>query len=301
MLVDICRGMSPSTSAFPEYWFPPLACSAATYSARVAAGKKRMRGWRAAICGLARDVGMILPKTIARVETTGELFRDYRVFIYENDSLDDTAEQLLCWQDRNRKVTVLCERHGNKRFPQIASTTRSTYLARYRNEYLCACREDPLGFDVLIVLDTDLLGGWSLEGLCHSFSFKGWDVIGSQGLFYRGGRRSALVQFDAWAFRAAGRSEPHHYAEVNQQLWARGSDLVQVWSVFGGMAVYWFESMKAASYSGEDCEHVMLHKAMRSGGHDRIFLNPSQITLYNDIPPDLRSCGPYSRPATLGG
>ena len=44
------------------------------------------------------------------------------------------------------------------------------------------------------------------------------------------------------------------------------------------------KAMKAASYAGGDCEHVVLHRAMRESGFDRLFLNPSQIVLYNDWP-----------------
>ena len=53
-----------------------------------------------------------------------------------------------------------------------------------------------------------------------------------------------------------------------------------VHSCFGGIGLYRMEAWLAARYSGDDCEHVTLHRRMREAGYGRQFLNPSQIALY---------------------
>jgi hypothetical protein len=85
------------------------------------------------------------------------------------------------------------------------------------------------------------------------------------------------------AFRRVGHDEPHHNDEINALRFRRGVPLQPVWSCFGGLGVYRMECLRAAEYSGEDCEHVYLHRKLRQAGFTRLFLNPSQITLYDRV------------------
>ncbi|WP_167268529.1 glycosyltransferase family A protein [Dyadobacter arcticus] len=248
---------------------------------------------RVAICGLARDVQDMLPGTKLFIETLGSLFLDYRVYIVENDSIDQTPSILKAWASENQRVKVICNTFGHPRFKQIKDNTRASMLAFHRNMYLKAVSGECHDFDVLIVLDTDIEIGWSIQGICHSFSHSNWDVIGSQGLFFRKSKVSEIVHFDAWAFREKGRVESHENAIINRLMWAKGSALIPLWSCFGGLAIYNSTCLPFMNYSGPDCEHVELHNNLRNFGCDRIFLNPSQIVLYNSIPQNHQSQGPY--------
>jgi hypothetical protein len=56
--------------------------------------------------------------------------------------------------------------------------------------------------------------------------------------------------------------------------------MVPVYSCFGGLGVYRIEAMLTCEYGDSDCEHVCLHRDMRTAGLDRQYLNPSQIAFF---------------------
>jgi hypothetical protein len=142
-------------------------------------------------------------------------------------------------------------------------------------------------FDAYIVFDSDL-HSVSLEGILHSLSYWGqFDAMASNGLKLITKKRKThglhtekkLIQYDCWAWREES-WDVIPYRNTHHRVPARGSDLISVWSAFGGMCIYPRAPYETTEYSGEDCEHVKMHKAMREKGFGRIYVNPSQITLY---------------------
>lgn len=255
-------------------------CNDRAYQQSVLHGYKLARTQNVAILGLARDVAPVLPLTIARIERLGAIFADYRVFIYENDSIDGTDKILRCWSEVNQRVCVIHESLG---IPYLkgSSGERMRNLARFRNvvreSMLTACRG--LGMTICIVADLDLQGGWSCDGIAHSVGLLGsFDVMASNGLRRRR-RKGPWRQFDSWAFRE-GSWEAISWKEVRHRVPDRGDSLIRLNSAFGGLALYPMHVYQAAEYGGEDCEHVVLHRRLSALGYDRLFLNPSQIVIY---------------------
>ena len=267
----------------------------------VALGLQRMSASIVYICGLARSVALLLPTLIARIEHLGSMFRSYKVLIVENDSCDTTPEQLNQWAISNTKVQVISFEAGLPHYPSIVSTARTCQLAALRN--LCLSWAETEKPDFLIMLDTDLEGGWSYEGIAHTFGCDSWDAVGSNGLFFfravfRNKLRRYCKYYDSWALRKAFRRTSlslGHYLPYK-----RGTSLVPCHSCFGGLAVYRYTSIVGCSYSGNDCEHVGLHKQMRARGCDKIFVNPNQITEYNERKPVV-TCVLLSGNADLSG
>lgn len=284
--IDARFATGNSFDAFPESAFPCHPGLEAAYTARVAAGRDRMREATVVICGLCRDVRHYLPRFASRVERLGALFRDYQVVLYENDSADRTLEFLEDWSRKNPRIHVLSDQLGALSYPQVRSAERATKLALYRNR----CREYAVRHfaqsHFLIVADADLAGGWSFDGIASTFGHEDWDFVGSNGLakrrFENPEDQPGYIHFDAWAFRKAGHPAPHPNHEVNGLVFRRGQPLVPVWSCFGGLGVYRIESLRNSAYSGPDCEHVELHQRMHEQGFHRRFLNPSQIVLYTN-------------------
>lgn len=267
---------------FPEARFQPSAANRAAYLRALTAGYSTMRNQRVVLAGLARDVAWVLPRTMARLERLGSLFADYRIVIYENDSADETLDMLTRWARENRRVTVLSEeRHDPVNIP-IRCLQRAERMAYYRNQYREYIVDRYSDYDAVGVVDTDLEGGWSYDGVAHTFGHMEWDAVGSYGILYkrRGLQSNRAIHFDAWAFRAAGSHEPLSNSVVNSMQWERGEPFVPVTSCFGGLAVYRMPAFSSSEYDGHDAEHVGLHRRMAASGHGRIFLNPSQITLY---------------------
>lgn len=252
------------------------------HSARVARGYRRMSESRVVLCGLARDVAGVLPRTIARLESLGERFADYQVVIYENDSVDETRATLARWAHRNPRVHVESEVLNAPVNPVARCTQRATRMAAYRNRCHDYVRKECADFDAVIVVDTDLPGGWSEDGIADTFGQPGWDFVGSNGIILKrlGMTLDVPLQYDAWAFRLDDEMSPLTTAAVNAMWWRVGEPMVPVTSCFGGVGVYRTEAFLSSRYEGWDSEHIPFHAGMRAAGYRRTFLNPSQITYY---------------------
>lgn len=269
---------------FPEQHYPVDEQRATDYSRYVRRGYLNMRQHSIVICGLARNIEAFLANTMARLEFTGRLFKDYRIIVYENDSTDQTLPMLRQWAENNSKVHLITETLGMPVNPGTRDMARVDRMARYRNICRNYIVQHYADWPYTMVVDMDLPGGWSYDGLANSFGHNHWDFIGSNGLLDinpprgRGNRRT--VYYDAWAFRSFGRPEPHEAQEVNPMVFKRGQLLLPVFSCFGGLGLYTTQAMVKCEYRGGDCEHVPFHNQMRSLGMNRMFLNPSQIVLY---------------------
>lgn len=241
-----------------------------------------MRDRSVVVCGLARDIGTTLAATVQRIEGLGELFGSYQVVLYENDSTDCTPDLLHGWSQENDRVTILTETLDHPVHPTKRCLKRAECMAYYRNQYHQFVREECAATDFVIVLDTDLEGGWSMEGIAHTLGQDDWDFVGSNGIIFKriGPQRNRKMQYDAWAFRLRGQDQPLDTRLVNEMQWERGEPMVPVNSCFGGLGVYRTEAFLSSEYGGSDIEHLHLHRGMREQGFGRQFLNPSQITLY---------------------
>jgi hypothetical protein len=275
--------MSADLASFNEDRFLPSPLRASEYYARVEAGRLRMKDQKIVITGLARNIAPVLGKTMARIERTGQMFRDYRVVIFENDSKDNTAEQLNGWSKINSRVTAISEERLDPINPGKRCLDRATRMATYRNKYREHINAHLTDYDSVMVIDLDLPGGWSYDGIANSFGQETeWDFVGSNGIIFKDyeGVQGRQLYYDAWAFRSKGRWEPMHAIKVNPLNWPRGEPLFPVNSCFGGLGIYKMEAMRVASYDGSDCEHVPFHRQMVAAGLTNLFLNPSQIVLY---------------------
>lgn len=267
---------------FPERFFRPVATDRPSYEATCRRGYAAMAGKRVVVTGLARNLGAILPTTIRRVERLCRLFADYRVVVFENDSTDNTRLLLRKWALDDRRVRAVSEDRNDPVNPGTRCLKRVERMARYRQR----CQEEILAhhrqFDAVIVVDLDILGGWSEDGIANSFGHRHWDFIGGNGLIYRrsGHRVNTLRQYDTWAFRVDADYRPFSTAVAGGFLFRCGEPLVPVTSCFGGLGIYQMPAYEAGEYSGADVEHVGFHRSMSRKGFSRLFLNPSQIVMY---------------------
>jgi hypothetical protein len=270
---------APFASDFNEDHWPCVVVHQDSYAMSNNHGRMKMGRTRAVLCGLARDLGTSIHRTIFCIERLGAMFADYRVVVFENDSQDETLPHLRSWHVANSRVTILSETLGHPRWPPVRDHERMRQLAYYRNRYRAHVVDHFGDFDYVIVLDTDL-AGWSTDGVVNTIGHSGWDVVAANGLSPWRGRH---IFYDCWAFRALGHPEPHtDLVPLKAMVFPRGTPLVPVLSCFNGLAVYRMAAMHAADYDGSDCEHAALHLKMRLSGFTNIFLNPSMITLYPD-------------------
>lgn len=262
--------------AFPEDRFP--ADDAHAFRERVAQGYGRMRDTSVVICGITRNDGETLPLTIRRVERMGACFREYHVVVFENGSTDRTPALLAAWAKHNPDVTILSEpRQGVPSLPR----ERFERLAACRNRYVDWMNTAPEagGRDYVVVVDFDLRGGWSLDGIASTFAQGDWDAVGSNSIGYHNLRRT---YYDVAALRPRTALRETWWHRLVGEAWQlrRGAPMIPVESAFGGLGVYRREVFRSRRYSGRlagepACEHLSLN----DDGRLRAFLNPSQITV----------------------
>jgi hypothetical protein len=269
-------------AVFPEHVFPPLLDTAEDYYAACRRGYALMAGSRVAIAGLARNVAEVLPLTIRRIENLARCFADYRVVVFENDSRDNTKLLLARWARGNRRVLVTSEDLADPVNPTTRCLDRAARMAFYRGR----CQETVLDqcgrYDATILIDFDVQGGFSIDGIASSFGYPGWDFVGSNGLICRraGLQMNALRQYDTWALRFDAALTPLSTMAAGGMVYDRGAALVPVTSCFGGLGIYAMDAYAAGRYGTDDLEHATFHRAMIAQGYPRLFLNPSQLVIY---------------------
>jgi hypothetical protein len=263
----------------PDLLLPPDEEFANYYGEFADVGLDDAKSLRVAFVAICRNAMPFLPLTMQYVQSAGECFEDYKVFVYENDSTDGTKDFLSQWSDGSRRF---CSLQDNGR-PHLNSTkheSRTMALAEYRNE----CRKwvdgDSMDFDYVIVFDTDPWGGFSVGGILNTIGRMDdrealWTSAMASYSWCEWGQpvwsQPTLCQYDAWACRWTG------WKERKDMLWFHlwhppvGSPPVKMNSAFGQLAVYREDAYLRGVYRGGDCEHVAFHKSM--GGD--LYLNPS--------------------------
>ena len=247
------------------------------YDKRVKEGLIRMKTQDVIFTGLAHNVEHVIQLTLDRLHYIGKHFKSYKIVIYENNSTDGTKNILS--QDTNIIVK-------SEDLPQtgsaIDSDNRFEMMAQYRNEchVLISHITDP--YDQVIVVDLDLQGGISLEGLAHSYSFDNWDMIACNGLCMKFGfyyDKIAYKSDDGKRCKGFSLSGSSHVTDTRYISFTKGDELIPVKSAFGGAAIYTKDAFLSSTYDGYDCEHLCFNESLMSQGFNKLFLNPSFIVL----------------------
>jgi hypothetical protein len=250
----------------------------------IAKGLEEVSKHKVIFAGITRDNAEDLPKMLDFMEDFGSKFKDYRVVIFENDSKDNSVEILKKYERRNSKIKIISENFNLQKRPSIK------FLADIRNKYLDEINSSSSydDFDILIFVDLDMKYGFDLRGILHSFSkIESWDMVCSNGIFTKSGK-----MWDAFAFRndefPYGLDKLSHevyWSDIVpkiQKIYDPKSDLLPVYSCFGGIGIYkkkFIEGCRYDSIKG-DCEHIPFHKCMREKNGARIFMNPAQLIRY---------------------
>ncbi len=245
---------------FDETAFPPDPALAEAYSEQLQRGRDRMKSCSLVVCAVAHDVRLSLPRTIRRLERLGRAFQDYSVVIAPVDSADATLELLQAWQRSSDHIHLLPT--ADSQLPVMA----------IRNSYLDYVREHYSHFTHAMVIDLDLYGGWSHDGIAHSFGQDGWDCIVSNGM-------EELIQPPQKPSIRKSLGPPTKALDANAP-YERGEPLIRGGSAYGGLAIYTMRSFLAGRYElceTDDDTHVAFHRQLRSAGFTEQYLNPSQI------------------------
>lgn len=270
---------------FPEIKFNPVNCSNKEYYEKVSLGYARMSKLKVVICGCIRNIEEVFLYSKARIEKLGSFFKDYRVILYESDSTDQSKQLLQKWSTENNKLNLEMEDLGYENI-RGENLDRVKRMAQHRNHYLQRVYDDYLDYDYMIVVDPDLHGGYSYDGIAHSFFYEDFDMIGANGLQYV---NRHPVFFDTFPLIGLNneRYKFYNFLDSNGHLipeLQRGQPLIPVRSCFGGVGIYKITSLKGF-YAGwgspvlPQSEHISLNIQMQKGGFTKHFINPSLLTI----------------------
>jgi hypothetical protein len=254
-----------------------------SYKEHVEFGRVEARRQKLAIVSICRNAMPYLRNTLALVDGLAGLWRDCSLYVYENDSTDETAAVLDDFAIR-QWVTVEHDTLGGEDSRGF-EPERTVRLAKCRTRCQEWVRRNASDANYVMVLDADPHGGFSVDGVLNSL---GWfcEMLGesfhrrepgamaSHSLFVRKEEAGyGVAAYDAWAARL------NHFEDRREHQWFHlllppvGSPPIPMNSAFGGLCLYRREAYLAGVYGGGDCEHVLHHKAMQKAGY-QLFLNP---------------------------
>jgi len=215
---------------------------------------------KVAILGCARNCAGYLSRSLRNVSAVAQMFTDYRVILYENDSADGTQSMLraYCGKDPERRHLM------SMRFLSAKIPGRTRRLAYIRHQLQRKLAQTAFRPDVVVVMDLDDAGSGPtprlLEFIREAARFERWDAA-----FPR-------LSYDlaAWAPWPPGTSR----TAAREAASRRGSFGTRVCSAFNGIGVYKAGWYFRGSYlvpgqpaSGRiarpgPCEHITFHASL---------------------------------------
>jgi hypothetical protein len=255
-----------------------------SFNEHVEFGRVEARRQKLAIVSICRSAMPHLTNTLRLVDELAGLWRDCSMYVYENDSADETPKVLDDFAIR-QWVTVEHDTLGGEDARGF-EPERTVRLAKCRTRCQDWVRRHAADAAYVMVLDTDPHGGFSVDGVLNSL---GWfcqmlgesfhrrepGAMASHSLFVREEQGGfGVAAYDAWAARLSWWEDRREHKWFHMLMPPVGSDPIPMNSAFGGVCLYRREAYLAGVYEGGDCEHVFHHKAMQKAGY-QLFLNPS--------------------------
>ena len=212
------------------------------------------------ICGVVKNCYDKISNNINLSIKTGQLFNNYEIIIYENNSIDKT-KQILQEFKQNKNINIISEDidyetiKKNSKIWSYKELTGSDHPCRIeqisnsRNkviEELNKQKYDNFNYVIWIDLDSN---GWSLEGIIDSFNKKDiWDVV------YANGIERNTNYYDMYALRGLnsyfGPEIVGEYFWLNiKQIKLKSNKLIPVCSAFGGIGIFKKNIFKKYNYS----------------------------------------------------
>ena len=258
------------------------------------------------ICSIVRNAERGLKRNIPEIKRLCQMSKGYKVFVYENDSTDMTKKLLKEWHDSD-PANVFVSLNDTSAQPTIPSVSdvpsinpfysqkRIDKMAKLRNAYMQFVDDMGWSADYLVVVDLDV-ARISADNIMSSFVREDWDAVTAFG--YSTSPKLKRRYHDTYALTELGDEENPQTEEKiikNSKKYANlnnDNPWVRVFSAFGGLAIYRFESIKGVRYEAlknndprvqVKCEHYSIYYQMKRRGFDRVYINPSMSLKYQEL------------------
>lgn len=208
------------------------------------------------ICGVVKNVENTILKSIDMCIGIGELFNDYKIIIYENNSTDNTKEILKSLNKKKVKIiSETIEYNEIKKNSKIWAYTQITgsdhpcrmeQIANARNKILDEIKKVEYNdFTYVIMIDLDT-NKFESNGIIDSFNnrdLNSWDVIYANGIddcgFYYD-KYALRCYSNIWLFGTELYGDEIGLKVGNLKINFDNDDnqLIPVISAFGGMGIF---------------------------------------------------------------
>lgn len=260
-------------------------------------------------CGMVRNCASEVKSNIHTIEQLGLCFKDYRVVVFENNSVDSTKSVLSEWRERNEKVYVECNDFEESHYQHIPkdnsyyqsnSRRRIQKYVDYRNLYMEYLDKMDFYADYIILVDYDV-AKIDVYGVLTSFgTFLEWDVITANG--YSFSPKLKRRYHDTYALCESGRENTPQTEDdilMNREHFAflrKGMPFIKVFSAYGGLAIFKRDILRGLrykiiknEYDGVEvrCEHFSIFKQLAENGYNKVYINPNMEVYYQSLSLEL--------------
>ena len=201
------------------------------------------------ICGTVKNCGIHLDRVFKNMETIGALFKEYKIFIYYDESQDDTLMKLEAYHEKNPHFFYYLNQHKPKAY-------RTHRLAQGRNTCLKFIRKICAYYKMFIMMDCDDVcsGEIHIEILKKNLCRNDWDSLSFNRAHY----------YDIWAlsirpyvFSYIHFNDPtavFHKMKNHVEIKLRNTptnEYLNCISAFNGFAIYRTQKFLNCKYDGK--------------------------------------------------
>lgn len=268
------------------------------YNIHIKNGFVKMKNTKIIFSGLCINIEKNILNLKNRFEQLGSYFKDYKVIIFENDSIDNTRNLLkkICKENNNFHL-IECEDAINCKYNTlqakehgIFSDKRMQKMIKYRNILLNNIKKYYANYDVICMTDLDISGPININGIAHSFGlYDRWDAISAYGINGITLTAGQPMYYDLIAYKDEKYDInknlfdiiPISYIMYTKKI---GDDIIKVKSAFAGLELIKMNViMSGVDYTPLDnkytCEHIIFHDNMINHNYNNIYINPNMIVL----------------------
>jgi hypothetical protein len=263
-----------------------------------------MYDYKVILVGCTKNSGSYIHTHLTRLNVLSKYFTKFNIHIYENDSSDDTVNQLDLFKLNNSNFDFISESNVEKKYIPMKHHLRVQIISHGRNMLLKVINTSYVDYDYMIMIDLDtVLLNFNAKCIDTIFSHDPtkWDVLTANcdGPYYdiwalrispniwvqsiHGKIWERPIIHDCWS-QQVGNISTHNCVKSYQKVIPQNSPLIETDSSFGGFGIYRINKIKNCSYNPffyyenmilyGHCEHVSFHKDIRNNG-GRIFICPS--------------------------
>ena len=231
------------------------------------------------ITGVCRNISEFIFNSFHKFVYLTFYFKKTKIIIYENDSTDDTLEQLNKFKNifNNIDIIILSEKNITGTITQRISHARNSIL-----NYISSKNLKP---DYIINIDMDdILLDFKCDSIVYPFKDSlNWSMVGGNSQIY----------YDMWALRTLndpykdfwdGKKLDNKYIiPINNILDSYfkidiESRPIKVHSCFNGIGIYKYNHIIECFYNGDKtCEHIQFHEDMINKHNAKLYIYPKLI------------------------